>query len=274
MTRSGEVQTAIGRAFFALSMVAFGVQQFLYAGYVQGLTIVPDWMPAHLLWSDFAGVALIAGGIALAFDQLARRATLLLGFGFLACLIVYHGPRLAEIFRDGTERSRAFETLAMCGGAWILAGVLPKAKKFSAWDTLADRLLWPGQLVLALSLVIFGVDHIIFAVFVAGLVPSWIPWHLFWTYFTAFGFIAVAASIVAKRFIWAAGLSLAAMFFLWVIVLHGPRIAQALHNGDEWNSGFVALALSGCGLALACDPDRQREAQIIVLRNTLTEPEF
>ena len=274
MIRKTDFLMAVGRAFFAVSMIAFGVQQFLYAGYVQGLTIVPDWMPAHLFWADFAGIALIAAGLALGFDQLARRAALLLGFGFLACLIVYHGPRVAEILHDGTERSRAFETLAMCAGTWILAGVLPKAKRSSALDTVADRLLGPAELLLAISLVIFGADHILFAVFVARLVPAWIPWHLFWTYFTAFGFIAVAISIVARRFLRAAAISLAAMFFLWVVTLHGPRIAHALHDGDEWNSGFVALALSGCGLALACVPDRQRETQVIVLRDGLAEPEF
>jgi hypothetical protein len=30
-----------------------------------------------------------------------------------------------------------------------------------------------------------------------------------------------------------------------------PRILHALHNGDEWSSGFVVLAFSGTSLLLA-----------------------
>jgi hypothetical protein len=41
------------------------------------------------------------------------------------------------------------------------------------------------------------------------------------------------------------------MFLLWVLVLHAVRVAAALHNGDEWASLFVALALSGGSFILA-----------------------
>jgi hypothetical protein len=26
------------------------------------------------------------------------------------------------------------------------------------------------------------------------------------------------------------------MFFLWVVLVHAPRVAAAPHNGNEWNS--------------------------------------
>jgi hypothetical protein len=41
------------------------------------------------------------------------------------------------------------------------------------------------------------------------------------------------------------------MFFLWVISLHLPRVAAAVHNGDEWTSAFVALAMCGGSWVLA-----------------------
>jgi hypothetical protein len=41
------------------------------------------------------------------------------------------------------------------------------------------------------------------------------------------------------------------MFLLWVVVLHAPRVAASPHNGDEWSSLFVALALGGGALILA-----------------------
>jgi hypothetical protein len=39
--------------------------------------------------------------------------------------------------------------------------------------------------------------------------------------------------------------------FLWVVTLHAPRVAAALHNGNEWISLFVALAMSGGAFLVA-----------------------
>jgi hypothetical protein len=77
------------------------------------------------------------------------------------------------------------------------------------------------------------------------------PWHLFWAYFTAFAFIAAAAAIAAKRMTVLASGLLGFMFFLWVVTLHAPRVAAAVHNGDEWNSLFMCLAMSGFAFILA-----------------------
>jgi hypothetical protein len=46
------------------------------------------------------------------------------------------------------------------------------------------------------------------------------------------------------------------MFFLWVVVLHAPRVAASLNNGNEWNSAFVALTMCGAGWILAGVPSQ------------------
>jgi hypothetical protein len=44
---------------------------------------------------------------------------------------------------------------------------------------------------------------------------------------------------------------LGVMFFLFVVLLHIPRIVGNSTNGDEWVSGFVALAMCGGAWILA-----------------------
>jgi uncharacterized membrane protein len=100
-------------------------------------------------------------------------------------------------------------------------------------------------------MIVFGIGHFQVAKFVATLIPAWIPLHLFWVYFTAIGFIAAGVSFAAGKHMRPMGLLLGLMFSLWVVLLHAPRIARALHNGNEWNSGFVALTMAGCALLLA-----------------------
>src|SRR5207249_3221884 len=39
-----------------------------------------------------------------------------------------------------------------------------------------------GPVFFAIPMAVFGADHFIAPRFVATIVPSWIPWHLFWVY--------------------------------------------------------------------------------------------
>jgi hypothetical protein len=74
---------------------------------------------------------------------------------------------------------------------------------------------------------------------------------LFWAYFCGIAFVAAALAIAANKMARLATILLGTMFFLWVVVLHAPRVAGALRNGDEVTSLFVALAMSGVGFILA-----------------------
>ena len=98
---------------------------------------------------------------------------------------------------------------------------------------------------------VVGVQHLIYAHFVATLVPGWIPGHLFWAYFVGVAFFAAALAIASGVQRRLAGMLLGAMFFLWVLIVHLPRIIGAVHNGNEWTSGLLALAMSGGALIVA-----------------------
>jgi hypothetical protein len=41
------------------------------------------------------------------------------------------------------------------------------------------------------------------------------------------------------------------MFFSWVLILHAPRVWASPHNGNEWTSAFICLAMSGAAFAIA-----------------------
>jgi uncharacterized membrane protein len=108
-----------------------------------------------------------------------------------------------------------------------------------------------GRIFVAISLVVFGVQHFIYGGFVATLVPAWMPRQLFWAYFVGVAFFAAAAGILYKLMARAAATMLGVMFFLFVVLLHIPRIVGNSTNGDEWVSGFVALAMCGGAWILA-----------------------
>jgi uncharacterized membrane protein len=122
---------------------------------------------------------------------------------------------------------------------------------------------WPkttGRIFVAISLIVFGVQHFIYGGFVATLVPAFMPRRLFWAYFVGVAFFAAAAGILYKLLARAAATMLGVMFFLFVVLLHIPRIIGNSSNGDEWTQGFVALAMCGGAWILAnAAPLHERE---------------
>src|SRR6267378_1049524 len=74
---------------------------------------------------------------------------------------------------------------------------------------------------------------------------SWIPARLFWANAVGIAFIATTLSLLTNIKARLAATLLGLMFLTWVLILHLPRVAAAPHNGNEWTSAFVALAMCG-----------------------------
>jgi uncharacterized membrane protein len=117
-----------------------------------------------------------------------------------------------------------------------------------------------GRIFVAISLVVFGVQHFIYGGFVATLVPAFMPGRLFWAYFVGVAFVAAAIGILTRMLARPAATLLGVMFFLFVALLHIPRIVGKSSDGNEWVSGFVALAMCGGAWILASSsPLEERE---------------
>src|ERR1700761_3066363 len=116
------------------------------------------------------------------------------------------------------------------------------------WTTIADNrafdaLQQSGRFLLAIPMVIFGVEHFLFASFVANIVPPWIPWHLFWTYFVGIALIAAGVAILIKREAWLAGFLLGAMILAFMLLIHTRLLAQ--WPGDLFATNPIFGALPG-----------------------------
>jgi uncharacterized membrane protein len=98
--------------------------------------------------------------------------------------------------------------------------------------------------------VIFGLQHFLYAEFLALLVPAWLPGHLTFIYITGVCFIAAGIAIGVNVFARFAAASLGFMFLLWAVALHAPRVAAAPANYAELASLVVALAMCGSGWLL------------------------
>ncbi len=261
------IQVSAGRIFLGVSTIVFGVQQFSTRGTILGLQIQPAWAPMHIEIAYVLGAFLIvAGGCLLTENSNGRLAACLLGIVFFVSDVLVRGSKCALAFHDVGERSLIFEALALTAGYFLAAEALPShGARAQRWQHAVWTTAEMSRILFAVSLWIFGADHIDAAKFVASLIPAWIPGHMFWTYFTAMGLIAAALSTLLRRWAMASSFLLGWMFFLWVVLLHVPRVI-AHPSVNEWNSASVALAMAGCSWLLAASavpqPSRVRVAPV------------
>jgi uncharacterized membrane protein len=239
----------LGPVLFAISMIFFGIQYVRAGSYVGGLPPVPPWAPGGAIGADLTGVLLIAGGASILIGKRARAGAALIGWFFLLCVIDMLLTRWHGVLYDGVDRTRALEPLALGGVAFALISILPSRPgllmRSPSWQTKL------GCWLFALTLIVFGYQHYLYATFIATLVPAWIPFHSFWVHFTGVGFVVTGLAILVERFGGRlASTWLGIMFLMWFVLLHIPR-AVTRNTRDEWNSAFVALAMAGASFIVA-----------------------
>jgi uncharacterized membrane protein len=96
-----------------------GVLHFFYANSVADL--VPAWIPGHVFWTYFSGIALIAGGVGMNVPPTARVAAGLSALMIFLWVVLLHIPRALANLRDSNETTAVFEALAVSAGALLAA---------------------------------------------------------------------------------------------------------------------------------------------------------
>ena len=99
-------------------LIIAGFQHFKFTPFV--VTLIPVWFPGnHAWWAQFAGVALLAGGLGLLVRRTAKVAGLMTGLMLFAWFWIIHLPRTFVSVSDGIA---LFEALAFSGIALVVAG--------------------------------------------------------------------------------------------------------------------------------------------------------
>jgi uncharacterized membrane protein YphA (DoxX/SURF4 family) len=250
----------LGRILFAIPMVVFGIQYIALGKYQGGLPPVPPWAPGGAVGAYLAGVVLLVAGVSIISGKYARLSALIIGVLFLLCVLVLHLPHFSGVLHNGNDRTRALEPLALSGAAFALAAILPMGGVSTGDLSANNKLILFGRLLFGISMIVFGIQHFMYASFLATLVMAWLPAHLFWIYLTGTAMAAAGLAITTAIQARLAGILLGVMFLLWVLLLHAPRVLAAIHNQDELTSLFVALAFSGSSFIFAANLSGYRPA--------------
>ena len=145
--------------------------------------------------------------------------------------------------------SGAALSMSAAGLALLAIGLLA-AKNDIARARGIDKIVALTYLCFAIPLAVFGAEHLSSQQSMLALVPSYMPWRMFWVYFVGVALIAASLSIATKRQVRWSGLLFGAMMFLFVAMLHLPGAVTA-GGRIPWTIVVREMSFGGAGWVLA-----------------------
>ncbi|MDO6433856.1 hypothetical protein Q4E93_24835 [Flavitalea sp. BT771] len=124
-----------------------------------------------------------------------------------------------------------------------------------------------ASLLFGIPWIIFGIQHFLYADFVRGLVPAYMPARIFWVYLTCVAMIAAGISFILRRQVRLAAFLLGCMLLLFILMVHPLLLSGEPQGGIHWTRALqdTAIMAAAFGLCLVYSPHPSSpKASIIV----------
>jgi uncharacterized membrane protein len=251
-----------GPLFLALPMAVFGTDHFVFPAIVA--TIVPSWIPGHMFWVYFVGVANIAAALSIATKRYSVLAATLLSAMLFSFVLLIHVPNFFKDPGDRINFAVLLRDLSFSAGA--LAYAVAQAGEWS--KRRVNRTTTLLRCVFAISAIVFGIEHFLHPQFVPVvplrlLLPSWVPAHLLLNYLTGAVLIAGGMCLLSN---WKARQTTAwvgVFVFAIVLLVYLPIMLTNLSDiGNGLNYFADTLAYGGAALLVAGALPAEQRAEI------------
>jgi uncharacterized membrane protein len=240
-----------GHAVFAATMIAVGI-----LGLIKG-DFTAVWQPVYKAGSASEVLAYlcaficVATGAGLLWGRKAVTAARVLLLYLLLCLLVFQVPGLLHGLTVDVYWSLS-QAGVLVAAAWVLYAWFA-----GDWDrqrfgfATGDRGLRIARAIYGVAIIPFGIAHFQYIEHTASMVPSWLPAHVAWVYFTGAAFITAGVAVligVCARL--AAALS-ALQMGLFLVLVWVPAVVTRPLNSFQRGEVLVTWVLAAAGWVVA-----------------------
>lgn len=247
---------ALNRLCIAVPLAIFGMEHMGAAKFLAAQ--VPAWIPWHLFWAYFVGVALLAASLSIATRVLTRWSGTLLGVMIFIFVLTIHIPRVMAGPHDRFAWAVAVRDSSFAAGAWALS----RTRLSHGREPGRHPMITLGRIIISAVAIFFAVEHFMHPQHLPGvplekLTPEWIPARLAIGYLTGAFLLVAGILILAARRARTAATYLGAELFLVVLLVYVPVVIAVASDPNlgakiEGMNYFAdTLFYSGVILALA-----------------------
>jgi len=254
-SRGTEKVVALAYLCFAIPLAVFGAEHLSIGKSM--LSMVPSYMPWHMFWVYFVGLALIAASLSIATRRQVRWSGLLLGVMMFLFVAMLHLPGAVK---SGTRIpwTIVFREMSFGGGGWVFAGIAMGGDRGGP----GKGLIAVGRGLIAIAAIFFGVQHFLHPLGLPGVplikeMPAWVPVRPLTDYLTGAFLVVAGICFLLARKTRAAATYLGAWIVLLVVVIYGPVLIGALADSrvgvqiEGLNYFADTLLFAGAILSLA-----------------------
>lgn len=245
---------SVGHAVFAATFVALGIQGLMPGHFAQILGQLPrdiagrEVLVALIYLRPFA---YLTGGLGLLWQRTAAAAARLLFAYLLLWMLAFKIPFIVRAPTVEVYYQSWGETAVLVAGAWVLYAWFAPARDRQRLGFATDETgLRNARILYALALIAFGLSHFAYLGNTARLVPAWLPWHVFWAYFTGSTYLLAAAAILVGVYARLATALSALQMGLFTLLVWTPLMSAGIITAGQRGEFLVSWMLTAAAWVL------------------------
>jgi uncharacterized membrane protein len=239
-----------GHAVFAATMIVVGILGLIKEDLTAVQQLLPKGVPATVL-AYLCALISIGSGLGLLWGRKAAAAARVLLAYLLLWMLVFRVPGLLHGLTVDVYWALC-QTAVMLAAAWVLYAW------FAAdWDrqrlgfATGDKGLRIARALYGVAIIPFGLAHFQYVEHTASLVPSWLPAHVAWVYFTGAAFIVAGVAVLIGVYARLAATLSALQMGLFLVLVWVPAVATRPLSRFEWGEVLVTWVLTASGWVVA-----------------------